>query len=116
MHRRCGLGHRPHLHGLWSAGPRSDCPHAKAHRTGRKTTASADQQYAVTVFYTAPTAIRAYMKWGDEWLKKHDLSSLRLLGTVGEPINPEAWMWYHNKAAANARSLTPGGRRKPAVT
>jgi acetyl-CoA synthetase len=55
------------------------------------------EEYAVTVFYTAPTAIRAFMKWGDEWLKKHDLSSLRLLGTVGEPINPEAWMWYHNQ-------------------
>jgi acetyl-CoA synthetase len=52
-------------------------------------------EYKVSVFYTAPTAIRAFMKWGDEWLKKHDLSSLRLLGTVGEPINPEAWMWYH---------------------
>ena len=51
--------------------------------------------YQVTVFYTAPTAIRAFMKWGDQWVKKHDLSSLRLLGTVGEPINPEAWMWYH---------------------
>ncbi|MDX1660468.1 MAG: acetate--CoA ligase [Gemmatimonadota bacterium] len=49
----------------------------------------------VTIFYTAPTAIRAFMKWGDEWPEKHDLSSLRLLGTVGEPINPEAWMWYH---------------------
>jgi acetyl-CoA synthetase len=55
------------------------------------------EEYGVTVFYTAPTAIRAFMKWGDDWLKKHDLSSLRLLGTVGEPINPEAWMWYHNK-------------------
>ena len=51
--------------------------------------------YGVTVFYTAPTAIRAFMKWGDDWVKKHDLTSLRLLGTVGEPINPEAWMWYH---------------------
>lgn len=55
------------------------------------------EEYAVTVFYTAPTAIRAFMKWGDDWLKKHDLSSLRLLGTVGEPINPEAWMWYHTQ-------------------
>ena len=55
------------------------------------------EEYAVTVFYTAPTAIRAFMKWGDDWLKKHDLTSLRLLGTVGEPINPEAWMWYHKK-------------------
>jgi acetyl-CoA synthetase len=53
------------------------------------------EEYKVSVFYTAPTAIRAFMKWGDHWLKKHDLSSLRLLGTVGEPINPEAWMWYH---------------------
>ena len=52
-------------------------------------------EYKVSIFYTAPTAIRAFMKWGDQWIKKHDLSSLRLLGTVGEPINPEAWMWYH---------------------
>jgi acetyl-CoA synthetase len=51
--------------------------------------------YGVTIFYTAPTAIRAFMKWGDHYLQKHDLSSLRLLGTVGEPINPEAWMWFH---------------------
>jgi acetyl-CoA synthetase len=51
-------------------------------------------RYSVTVFYTAPTAIRAFMKWGDEYPAGHDLSSLRLLGTVGEPINPEAWMWY----------------------
>ena len=54
------------------------------------------EKYAVNTFYTAPTAIRAFMKWGDEWPKKYDLSSLRLLGTVGEPINPEAWMWYHH--------------------
>ena len=53
------------------------------------------EKYKVSIFYTAPTAIRAFMKWGDDWVKKHDLSSLRLLGTVGEPINPEAWMWYH---------------------
>ncbi|HEV7869233.1 MAG TPA: acetate--CoA ligase [Chthoniobacteraceae bacterium] len=53
------------------------------------------EDYAVTILYTAPTAIRAFIKWGDEWPKKYDLSSLRLLGTVGEPINPEAWMWFH---------------------
>ncbi len=53
------------------------------------------EEYGVTVFYTAPTAIRAFIRWGDQWVKKHDLSSLRLLGSVGEPINPEAWMWYH---------------------
>ncbi len=49
----------------------------------------------VSVFYTAPTAIRAFMRWGESWPARHDLSRLRLLGTVGEPINPEAWMWYH---------------------
>ena len=53
------------------------------------------EKYEVSIFYTAPTAIRAFIKWGNEWPEKHDLSSLRLLGTVGEPINPEAWMWYH---------------------
>jgi acetyl-CoA synthetase len=52
------------------------------------------EKYKVSIFYTAPTAIRAFHKWGDDWPKKHDLSSLRLLGTVGEPINPEAWIWY----------------------
>jgi acetyl-CoA synthetase len=55
------------------------------------------EKWGVTVFYTAPTAIRAFMRWGDEWPKKHDLSSLRLLGSVGEPINPEAWMWYRKE-------------------
>jgi acetyl-CoA synthetase len=53
------------------------------------------ERLGVTVFYTAPTAIRAFMKWGDKYPAKHDLSRLRLLGSVGEPINPEAWMWYH---------------------
>jgi acetyl-CoA synthetase len=53
------------------------------------------ERYGVTILYTAPTAIRAFMGWGSEWPAKHDLSSLRLLGSVGEPINPEAWMWYH---------------------
>ena len=53
------------------------------------------EKYGVTLFYTAPTAIRTFMKWGVEEPAKHDLSSLRLLGSVGEPINPEAWMWYH---------------------
>ena len=62
--------------------------------------------YDVTVFYTAPTAVRAFIKWGDEWPAKHDLSSLRLLGSVGEPINPEVWMWYHRVI---------GGERCPIV-
>jgi acetyl-CoA synthetase len=52
------------------------------------------ERHGVTILYTAPTAIRAFIKWGEQWPMKHDLSSLRLLGTVGEPINPEAWMWY----------------------
>jgi acetyl-CoA synthetase len=64
------------------------------------------EKYRVSVFYTAPTAIRAFMKWGDEWPDGHDLSSLRLLGSVGEPINPEAWMWYHRRI---------GGERCPIV-
>jgi acetyl-CoA synthetase len=53
------------------------------------------QKYGVNIFYTAPTAIRTFMRWGAEWPEKHDLSSLRVIGTVGEPINPEAWIWYH---------------------
>jgi acetyl-CoA synthetase len=53
------------------------------------------ERYGVTIFYTAPTAIRAFMKWGVDWPKRRNMSSLRLLGSVGEPINPEAWIWYH---------------------
>ncbi|KUO50143.1 MAG: acetyl-coenzyme A synthetase [Desulfitibacter sp. BRH_c19] len=53
------------------------------------------EKYKITIFYTAPTAVRSFMKWGSKWPEKKNLSSLRLLGTVGEPINPEAWMWYH---------------------
>jgi acetyl-CoA synthetase len=64
------------------------------------------ERYGVTILYTAPTAIRAFVKWGDQYPLKHDLRSLRLLGTVGEPINPEAWMWY--------RGIV-GGERCPIV-
>ena len=64
------------------------------------------QKYKVNIFYTAPTAIRTFIKWGNQWPAKHDLSSLRLLGTVGEPINPEAWMWYQKNI---------GGERCPIV-
>ena len=53
------------------------------------------ERHGVTVFYTAPTAIRSFMRWGTEWPARHDMKTLRLLGSVGEPINPEAWMWYH---------------------
>ncbi len=59
------------------------------------------EKYRVSIFYTAPTAIRTFIKWGDSWVKKHDLSSLRLLGSVGEPINPEAWMWYRKTIGAD---------------
>jgi acetyl-CoA synthetase len=64
------------------------------------------EKYKVSIFYTAPTAIRTFIKWGDQWVTKHDLSSLRLLGSVGEPINPEAWMWYRKVI---------GGERCPIV-
>jgi len=64
------------------------------------------EKYRVSIFYTAPTAIRSFMRWGTKWPKMHDLSSLRLLGTVGEPINPEAWVWYHKYI---------GGERCPIV-
>ena len=59
------------------------------------------ERHGVTILYTAPTAIRAFMKWGDAWPAKHDLSRLRLLGSVGEPINPEAWMWYREHIGGN---------------
>ena len=64
------------------------------------------ERYGVTIFYTAPTAIRAFMRWGTAWPQKRDLTSLRLLGSVGEPINPEAWVWYHRYI---------GGERCPVV-
>ncbi len=64
------------------------------------------EKYGVTILYTAPTAIRAFMKWGTEWPLKHNMKSLRLLGSVGEPINPEAWVWYHKYI---------GGERCPIV-
>jgi acetyl-CoA synthetase len=64
------------------------------------------ERHGVTILYTAPTAIRAFMKWGEKYPARHDLSRLRLLGSVGEPINPEAWMWYHEHI---------GGRRCPIV-
>ncbi len=64
------------------------------------------EKHRINILYTAPTAIRTFIKWGDAWIEKYDLSSLRLLGSVGEGINPEAWMWYHEKI---------GGGRCPIV-
>ena len=73
------------------------------------------ERHGVTILYTAPTAIRAFMKWGTEWPEKHDLSSLRLLGSVGEPINPEAWMWYREhigqRKVPDRRHLVADGDR-----
>ena len=73
-------------------------------------------RYGVTIFYTAPTAIRAFMRWGTDWPKKHDLSSLRLLGSVGEPINPGSLDLVSpaHRRRALSRSSTPGGRPRPA--
>ena len=89
-----------------------NAPRTKAFTSGRDPGAGLDrfwdiiERWGVTVFYTAPTAIRAFMKWGDQYPAAHDLSSLRLLGSVGEPINPEAWMWYRKEI---------GGDRCPIV-
>jgi len=63
------------------------------------------EKYQVSIFYTAPTALRAIMREGDDWPNKHDLSSLRILGTVGEPINPEAWIWYYNVIGKGKRPI-----------
>ncbi|MBA3459214.1 MAG: acetate--CoA ligase [Deltaproteobacteria bacterium] len=89
-----------------------NAPRTSVFTSGRATGAGLDrfwdliERWGVTVFYTAPTAIRAFMKWGDQHPAAHDLSSLRLLGSVGEPINPEAWMWYRKQI---------GGDRCPIV-
>ncbi len=89
-----------------------NAPRTTAFTSGREPGAGLDrfwdiiERWGVTVFYTAPTAIRAFMKWGDQHPAAHDLSSLRLLGSVGEPINPEAWMWYRKQI---------GGDRCPIV-
>ena len=63
-------------------------------------------KYSVSKFYTAPTAIRALMKFGEDFAQKYDLSSLKVLGTVGEPINPEAWLWYHKHVGSSQCSIS----------
>ena len=91
------LDHRPQLRGLRPPLERRD----RLHLRGRAQPARArpfladDRPPRLTILYTAPTAIRAFMRWGDNYVLRHRLDSLRLLGSVGEPINPEAWMWYH---------------------
>ena len=103
------LGHRPLVHRLRPARePRDERAlrgHARLSRT-RTGSGRSSSSYGVTILYTAPTAIRTFMKWGPEFPEAHDLSSLRLLGTVGEPINPEAWVWYWQHI---------GGERCPVV-
>ena len=109
VHRRRRLGHRPLVHRLRPARePRDDACSTRARPTipDKDRLWSIVEKYKVTIFYTAPTAIRTFMKWGDEFPRAHDLSSLRLIGTVGEPINPEAWVWYWQ---------TIGGERCPVV-
>ena len=103
------LDHRPQLHRLRAARRTARRPSSTRGRpTSRTRTAGGTivERYGVTILYTAPTAIRAHMKWGPEHAAKHELSSLRLLGSVGEPINPEAWMWYREHI---------GGDRCPVV-
>ena len=108
VRRRRRLGHRPQLHRLRAALQRRDQRHVR----GRPDYPDKDiwwalvERYGVTILYTAPTAIRACMKWGAEHPGKHDLSSARLLGSVGEPINPKAWLWYYKVI---------GGERCPIV-
>ena len=92
-----GLGPRPQLRGVR---PTLEWRH-RGHVEGAPDWPQKDrfweiiERYGITIFYTAPTAIRAFMRWGTDWPGRRDLSTLRLLGSVGEPINPEAWIWYH---------------------
>ena len=114
------LGHRPHLHHLrparGAARPRS-CSRACRPIPDAGRFWKMIQDHKVTVFYTAPTAIRSLIKAGADLPKKYDLSSLRILGTVGEPINPEAWMWYHThrrrRALPDRRHLVADRDRRP---
>jgi acetyl-CoA synthetase len=114
VRRRRRLGDRPQLHRVRAARQRRDRRDVRGHtrhptaehRIGDRASWPKDrfwdiiERYGVTQLYTAPTAIRTFMKWGAEEPARHDLSSLRVLGTVGEPINPEAWMWYHEHIGA----------------
>ena len=88
-------GHSYVVYGILSNGGTNVIYEGAPNQPGPDRFWSIVDRHKVTIFYTAPTAIRAFMKWGDDHIKKHDLSSLRLLGSVGEPINPEAWKWYH---------------------
>ena len=104
VHGRHRLGHRPLLCRLRAAAERRHRPDVRGRAQLPRLFALLEDRRrssSVTIFYTAPTAIRAFIKWGDEHVEKYKLDSLRLLGTVGEPINPEAWMWYREKIGHN---------------
>ena len=98
VRRRLRLGDRAHLHRLRAAREPHDGHDVRGGAgLARQGPMVVDhREVRATILYTAPTAIRAFMRWGTEFPEKHDLSSLRLLGSVGEPINPEAWIWYWN--------------------
>jgi acyl-coenzyme A synthetase/AMP-(fatty) acid ligase len=120
VHRRHRLGHRPQLHRLRAAGQRRHPGDVRGRSPTPRTRGrfwEIIEKYGVTILYTAPTAIRTFMKWGADIPAKFDLSSLRVLGSVGEPINPEAWMWYREHiGGGTAPSSTPGGRPRPAAS
>ena len=99
-------GHSYVVYGILSNGTTSVMYEGAPNHPGQDRLWQIIEDHKVTIFYTAPTAIRAFVKWGEQWPQQHDLTSLRLLGTVGEPINPEAWMWYHRVI---------GGERCPIV-
>ncbi len=119
MHRRPRLGDGPQLHRVRAA----HCGATSVFYEGAPTYPdpgrlwSIVEKYGVTILYTAPTAIRGLMRHGDEWPAKYDLSSLRLLGSVGEPINPEAWMWYRGDRRRalphHGHLVADGDRRAP---
>ena len=109
VRRRHRLGHRPQLHRLRAAGQPGHVVHVRGHAEHARTSTAGGtmiEKYKITILYTAPTTIRTFMKWGEDIPAAHDLSSLRLLGSVGEPINPEAWIWYRKNI---------GGDRTPVV-
>ena len=103
VHRRHRLDHRAHLHRLRAAVQQGDPGALRGHPASPNEHRHFEviEKYGVTIYYTAPTLIRTFMKWGREIPDAHDLSSLRLLGTVGENINPEAWRWYRDAIGGN---------------
>jgi acetyl-CoA synthetase len=118
VHRRHRLGHRSQLHRVRAAGQRchaGDLRGHPRHPAQGPLVGDRGEKHKVSILYTAPTAIRTFMKWGADIPAQYDLSSLRLLGSVGEPINPEAWMWYRDVIGGGrcTRSWTPGGRPRP---